>query len=85
MPEETLLAFADHGSVATEVTAGPEMLAGTLVAGVNSINEELIARFAREGVDIDKLGRLLQEQGVTSFAAAWQSLLSRIKETVGRP
>ena len=85
MPEETLLAFADHGSVATSVAPGPEMLAGTLVAGVNSINETLLARFGREGVDIDKLGGLLQEQGVTSFAAAWQSLLSRIRETVAAP
>jgi hypothetical protein len=46
---------------------------------------ELLARFGAEGVDIDKLGRLLQEQGVTSFAAAWQSLLTRIRETVVTP
>jgi transaldolase len=85
MPEETLLAFADHGTVATSVTPGPERLAGALVAGIDSINEELLARFAAEGVDVDEVGRLLQEQGVTSFAAAWQSLLSRIRETAAAP
>lgn len=85
MPEETLLAFADHGTIATSVTPGPERLAGTLAAGANSINEDLIARFGAEGVDVDNLGRLLQVQGVTSFVAAWQSLLTRIRETVAAP
>jgi transaldolase len=85
MPEETLLAFADHGSAAPEIAAGPALLVGTLAAGVNSITEELIARFKAEGVDVDNLGRLLQEQGVTSFAAAWQSLLTRIKDKAAAP
>ena len=85
MPEETLLAFADHGSAAPEIAAGSALLVGTLAAGVNSITEELIARFKAEGVDVDNLGRLLQEQGVTSFAAAWQSLLTRIKDKAAAP
>jgi transaldolase len=85
MPEETLLAFADHGSAAPEIAAGSALLVGTLAAGVNSITEELIARFKAEGVDVDNLGRLLQEQGVTSFAAAWQSLLTRIKDKAAVP
>ena len=85
MPEETLLAFADHGSAAPKIAAGPALLVGTLAAGVNSITEELIARFKAEGVDVDNLGRLLQEQGVTSFAAAWQSLLTRIKDKAAAP
>jgi transaldolase len=83
MPEETLLAFADHGKVATDTEAGP--LAGKLVAGIDASSEELLARFRAEGVDIDALGQLLQEQGVTSFAAAWQSLLTRIKEAAAAP
>ncbi len=85
MPEETLLAFANHGSVAPEIGARPATLAGTLAAGVESSNEDLIARFKAEGVDVDNLGRLLQEQGVTSFAAAWQSLLTRIKDKAAAP
>jgi transaldolase len=85
MPEETLLAFADHGSAAPEIAAGPAPLVGKLAAGVNSTTEELIAKFKAEGVDVDNLGRLLQEQGVTSFAAAWQSLLTRITDKAAAP
>jgi transaldolase len=85
MPEETLLAFADHGTVAGTIMPGVKMSAGGFAAGPNSQNEALIARIQMEGVDVDELGRLLQEQGVTSFAAAWQSLLTRIKETAAAP
>jgi len=85
MPEETLLAFADHGSVAPSIVPGPEMTEGTLVAGVNSQNEELLAKFKSVGVDIDDLGRRLQEQGVEAFATAWKSLLARIEETAAAP
>jgi transaldolase len=71
MPEETLLAFADHGNITTEGK-------GKLVAGVDAANDELLARFGVQGVDIEALGRQLQEQGVASFEAAWKSLLARI-------
>jgi transaldolase len=69
MPEETLHAFADHGTV------GP-----TLAAGTDPQNEALIAMFEAAGVNVVGLGLRLQEQGVASFATAWQSLLSRIRE-----
>ena len=69
MPEETLHAFADHGTV------GP-----TLAAGPDPQNDALIGLFGAAGVDIVGLGLRLQEQGVASFATAWQSLLSRIRE-----
>jgi transaldolase len=69
MPEETLHAFADHGTVGATLAAGPD-----------AQNEALIARFEAAGVDIGGLGLRLQEQGVASFAAAWQSLLNRIQE-----
>lgn len=69
MPEETLHAFADHGTVGGLLTAGPD-----------PANDALIARLEAAGVDIDGLALRLQEQGVASFATAWQSLLSRIHE-----
>ncbi|MGD0018835.1 MAG: transaldolase [Candidatus Limnocylindrales bacterium] len=69
MPEETLLAFADHGTVS-----------GTLAAGADPANEALLARFGTAGVDVPELGRRLQEQGVEAFARAWQSLLARIED-----
>jgi transaldolase len=69
MPEETLHAFADHGSVGATLSAGPD-----------PENDALIARFEAAGVSIDGLALRLQEQGVASFATAWQSLLSRVHE-----
>ena len=61
------------------------MTEGTPVAGVNSENDELLAKFKSVGVDIDDLGRRLQEQGVEAFATAWKSLLARIEETAAAP
>jgi transaldolase len=69
MPEETLLAFADHGTVSE-----------TLAAGSTRQNDALLARFEAAGVDIARLGSRLQEQGVQAFAHAWESLLARIYE-----
>ena len=81
MPEETLLAFADHGNVSGTIVPGVQLLAGTLVAGANSTNEALIREFEKEGINIDELASLLQDQGVIAFATAWKSLLTRIQET----
>jgi transaldolase len=69
MPEETLLAFADHGTVADTLAVGPDPQ-----------DEALIARFEAAGVDVGELGRRLQDQGVEAFERAWQSLLTRIDE-----
>jgi transaldolase len=69
MPEETLLAFADHGRVSA-----------MLPTGVDPENETFISRIEATGVNVDELAVRLQEQGVTSFATAWQSLLARIHE-----
>jgi transaldolase len=84
IPEETLLAFADHGNVSGTIVPGVQLLAGTLVAGANSTNEALIREFEKEGINIDDLASLLQDQGVIAFATAWKSLLTRIQETAAR-
>jgi transaldolase len=74
MPEETLLAFADHGN-----------LTGTMASGSVSQNEKILARFAEVGVDVVELGNRLQEQGVVSFETAWKSLLARIDQCGASP
>jgi transaldolase len=74
MPEETLLAFADHGN-----------LTGTMAAGSVDQSEKLLARFAEVGVDVAELGNRLQEQGVVSFETAWKSLLARIEQCAAAP
>jgi transaldolase len=66
MPEETLLAFADHGRVGELLTPEPGPAAGAL------------ARFADVGVDVDAVGRSLQEKGAAAFVASWRSLVERI-------
>lgn len=70
MPEETLLAFADHGEVGE--TLAPD--ADAAAAG--------LARFADAGVDVDALGYELQVRGAQAFVTSWNSLLGRIEAKV---
>jgi transaldolase len=70
MPEETLLAFADHGTVAH-----------TMQTRADLPDPALMAAFGAAGVDLADLARRLQEAGVASFATAWKSLLTRIEQT----
>jgi transaldolase len=85
MPEDTLLAFADHGQFTGTIAAGYDFKGGRMIAGPSSKNEKILARFAEVGVDIDELGNRLQEQGVVSFETAWKSLLARIEEAAAVP
>ena len=66
MPDETLLAFADHGSVDHLLTPDE--------AGADA----LLARFEAAGIDIAALALQLQEHGAESFRKSWESLISRI-------
>ena len=68
IPEETLLAFADHGKVETP------LLAETTYA------EEIIAKLRQEGLDDYQLAARLQREGVAGFAKSWRTLLARIEE-----
>jgi transaldolase len=68
MPEKTLLAFADHGEV------------GTPLAVDGGDAEQVIARHARAGVDVDALAAQLQEEGAKAFAKSWSEMLARIAQ-----
>jgi transaldolase len=68
MPEETLLAFADHGNVT-----------GTLSPDADPADDALLARFVAAGVDVGALGQRLQDQGVDAFIKSWNSLMGRIE------
>ncbi len=70
MPEETLLAYADHGSFDRLLPADP------------AAADALLRRFAVAGVDVDSLGDELQGKGAASFVASWTSLLERIESKV---
>ncbi|HEV2701212.1 MAG TPA: transaldolase family protein, partial [Steroidobacteraceae bacterium] len=67
MPEETLLAFADHGS-----------LKGTLPPDGGNC-EQTLAAIAKAGVDLAALAAKLQSDGAESFNVSWKNLLKSIE------
>jgi transaldolase len=66
MPEATLLAFADHGELRGAVPAD------------GGDCEQVLARIAKAGVDIDALGADLQRKGRDAFVTSFDSLLARV-------
>jgi transaldolase len=66
IPEDTLKAFADHGE-----------LGATLPAHGGNC-EEVLARFAKAGIDTDALAVQLQEDGAKAFAKSWTELMQLI-------
>jgi transaldolase len=66
MPEETLLAFADHGKVNDVLP----------VDGGDA--EEILAGFAKVGVDDAALAAQLQREGAQSFGKSWNELMDNI-------
>jgi transaldolase len=66
MPEGTLKALADHGEL------GP-----TLPADGGDC-EQVLAQFAKAGIDIDALATQLQDEGAKSFVQSWNDLMSVI-------
>jgi transaldolase len=66
IPDKTLLAFADHGSV------------DELMAADGGDAEEVIAKFAKAGIDYDKLGTDLQREAAESFVKDWNEMLASI-------
>jgi transaldolase len=67
MPEETLLAFGEHGRVSGVIPRG----------GADC--EQVLAQFGRVGIDVAKLGADLQTEGAKSFSDSWQDLLNAIE------
>ena len=62
IPEETLLAFADHGHVTTMPADGGDA-------------EHILRQFATSGVDVAELATRLQREGAQSFADSWNKLM----------
>jgi transaldolase len=67
MPEETLLAFAQHGKLTDPVPAD------------GGDSAQVIADFGKAGVDVMKLGADLQTEGAKAFVDSWQDLLKAIE------
>lgn len=66
MPENTLLAFADHGEVAAPM----------LVDGGDC--EAVLAQFTKAGIDLNALATKLQNDGAESFVKSWNELMEVI-------
>jgi transaldolase len=66
MPENTLLAFADHGEV------------GSPIAADGGDAEATLAEFEAAGVDIAALAERLQREGADAFSASWAEMLDSV-------
>jgi transaldolase len=67
VPEETLLAFANHGEA--EQTMPRD----------GGDAEHVLASIARAGIDVAALARQLQDDGAKSFVESWKDLLNAIE------
>jgi transaldolase len=67
MPEETLLALADHGT------------AGSVLPPDGGDAEAVLAEHAKAGIDLTALAAQLQTDGAKSFVKSWNELLGAIE------
>ena len=67
MPEATLKALADHGEL------------GSIMAANGGDCEEVLAQFAKAGINVDALAAQLQDEGAKSFVKSWNELMSVIE------
>jgi transaldolase len=68
VPEKTLKAFSEHGAL------------HGVMAEHGGDCEQVLAEFAKAGIDTDSLALQLQQEGAKSFVKSWQELLKRIDE-----
>jgi transaldolase len=66
MPEGTLKALADHGAI------------DGLLSGDGGDSDEVLARFADAGIDVEALASQLQGEGAMSFVSSWRELMDVI-------
>jgi transaldolase len=66
MPEQTLKALADHGEI------------GDILPTDGGDCEEVLAEFAKAGIDVDALATRLQDEGAASFVKSWNDLMAVI-------
>jgi len=64
LPEPTIAAYEDHGTLARTIDTGVDEAA------------DVMRRLATVGIDMDDVGRTLESQGVESFHRAFQEVLA---------
>jgi transaldolase len=73
MPESTILAVADHG-----------VLRGDAVRGTYEESRKVFEDLAGLGIGYEDVVTVLEEEGVSKFAASWQELLDTIQTELER-
>lgn len=71
IPEKTLHAFADHGTVGSALPADG--------GDANAV----LAKIVAAGVDTDALAEKLQRDGAEAFVKSWRELLKRLADKTG--
>jgi transaldolase len=66
MPEGTLKALAEHSEL------------GALLPANGGDSEQVLAQFAKAGIDVDALAAQLQDEGAKSFVQSWNELMGVI-------
>jgi transaldolase len=66
MPENTLKALAEHADLGAPLPAD------------GGDCEEVLAKFAKAGIDVDALAAQLQDEGAKSFVKSWNDLMAVI-------
>ena len=76
MPEATLNALGDHGEI------------GAILPADGGDCEEVLAQFAKAGVEVDALAGRLQDEGARAFVKSWNELMEVIASksaALGKP
>ena len=73
MPESTILAVADHG-----------VLHGDAIRGTYEESRKVFEDLAGLGIGYEDVVTVLEEEGVSKFAASWQELLDTIQAELER-
>lgn len=66
IPEATLKALADHGQI------------GPILPADGGKSDEVLANFAKAGIDTDALAAQLQDDGAKAFVKSWNELMASI-------
>jgi transaldolase len=72
MPEQTIAAFEDHGTLSRTVDAGIDEA------------EDVFDGLGRLGVDMDDVGTTLEDEGVSGFAKSYDGLLATLAAKAGQ-
>jgi transaldolase len=73
MPEATIKATADHGT-----------LHGNTIDGTYDASRKVFADLEALGISYDDVVQVLEDEGVAKFAVSWNELLETIRKEMGR-